>query len=413
MSSVRRKCGYCQDAFSYTYLSEHQKVCQMRLPKDKSFNISWSDSDSTSEEQELFQGHNNDAGGFFSNLEDEGEEDRQEMLETLIDEIEYDELVNSYQVEVPVNNENIQFCASISTLVTWLCLFLALWQYMFSTTDNALEHLIKFLKAFFSVLAKRLNGLESFSLLLPSSLYLFQKMVNGDANKFEKYVVCIKCLKLYKFENCVRNIRGVPTSKHCNNVLYPNHTQRPPRRPCGQTLLMRSATASGKTVLHPLKTYCYLPLKDSVKTLISKKGFLEDCELWRKRITYDGVMSDIYDGKIWKEFVNNGFLSQKQCYGLMLNLDWFCPYKHVKKFSVRAFYAVVANLPRSERFKRENVILIGLIPSMATEPKPNNFIQPLIEELQVAWTNGFVYNNIQHSKENPVIIRLAVLLVVF
>ena len=96
MSSVRRKCVYCQDAFSYTYLSEHQKVCQMRLPKDKSLNISWSDSDSTSEEQELFQGHNNDAGGFFSNLEDEGEEDRQE---TLIGEIEYDELVNSYQVE--------------------------------------------------------------------------------------------------------------------------------------------------------------------------------------------------------------------------------------------------------------------------------------------------------------------------
>ena len=137
---------------------------------------------------------------------------------------------------------------------------------------------------------------------------------------------------------------------------------------------------------------------------------MEQCELWRRRQTFPGVLSDIYDGRIWKEFTDNGFFAEPNNYGLMLNLDWFCPYKHVKNISIGAIYAVVTNLPRAERFKRENVLLIGLIPSMKSEPKTNSFLMPLVEELKTAWERGFDYH-LPQMDPNPVKIKLALIMV--
>ena len=81
-------------------------------------------------------------------------------------------------------------------------------------------------------------------------------------------------------------------------------------------------------------------------------------------------MSDIYDGKVWKGFIKmNGqdLLSNGRTFGVMLNVDWFQPYKH-SPYSVGVMYLAVTNLPRDERFKPENVILCGII-SGPKEPK--------------------------------------------
>ena len=43
-------------------------------------------------------------------------------------------------------------------------------------------------------------------------------------------------------------------------------------------------------------------------------------------------MSDVYDRRVWKEFSSDkyaNFLKNKRCYGVMLNFDFFQPYKHV------------------------------------------------------------------------------------
>lgn len=73
----------------------------------------------------------------------------------------------------------------------------------------------------------------------------------------------------------------------------------------------------------------------------------------------------------------------------MLNIDWFQLYKHIASFSVGGVYLVLMNLPRSERFKKENVILVGIIPNMDHQPPTNSFIKPLVDELNEAWDNGF------------------------
>ena len=55
-------------------------------------------------------------------------------------------------------------------------------------------------------------------------------------------------------------------------------------------------------------------------------------------------------------------------YGLMVNVDWFQPYKRRVDISVGVLYMVLMNLPRAQRFKRENVLLVGIIPSFKKEP---------------------------------------------
>lgn len=71
--------------------------------------------------------------------------------------------------------------------------------------------------------------------------------------------------------------------------------------------------------------------------------------------------------------------------GLMLNIDWFQPYKHTNS-SVGVMYLVIVNLPRSVRFKRENVIIAGILPG-PTEPKHdiNPYLEPLVSELLTLW----------------------------
>lgn len=104
-----------------------------------------------------------------------------------------------------------------------------------------------------------------------------------------------------------------------------------------------------------------------------------------------GFMTDVYDGKIWKEFMTtekSSFLNHRNNYAPMLNLDWFQPFEHVK-YSIGVIYVVILNLPRQERFKLKNVLLIGVIPDLNHEPSVNSFISPLVDVLELSWSQGF------------------------
>uniref|UniRef100_A0A1X7VGQ3 Uncharacterized protein n=1 Tax=Amphimedon queenslandica TaxID=400682 RepID=A0A1X7VGQ3_AMPQE len=72
---------------------------------------------------------------------------------------------------------------------------------------------------------------------------------------------------------------------------------------------------------------------------------------------------------------------------LILNIDWFNPYKH-SPYSVGAIYLAVLNLPRSERYKIEK-LFVGIIPG-PTEPSlnVNTYLQPLVDELNQLFFEG-------------------------
>ncbi len=109
------------------------------------------------------------------------------------------------------------------------------------------------------------------------------------------------------------------------------------------------------------------------------------CEEWRSR----NVRAEV-----WKEFQyfdGEPFLKDKYNLALMINMDL---YKHVN-YSVGAIYCVIMNLPRSVRYKQENVILLGLIPGQL-----NISIPPFVNELLTLWDDwdGVEFKLVLHIK---------------
>ena len=103
-------------------------------------------------------------------------------------------------------------------------------------------------------------------------------------------------------------------------------------------------------------------------------------------------MLDIIDGAFFKEFKDidgNLFFDDERNIGFMMNFDFFDPYEN-SKYSLGVIYLVVVNLPREERYKWENIIIVGIIPG-PEEPKNdiNPFLKPMVQELLSYW-NGVI-----------------------
>lgn len=80
---------------------------------------------------------------------------------------------------------------------------------------------------------------------------------------------------------------------------------------------------------------------------------------------------------------------------------------HNKYYCVGAIYLIILNLPRSERYKIENLLIVGLIPG-PSEPSltMNSFLQPLVEELMVLWETGIrIVSKFRSGETNENIIK--------
>ena len=280
----------------------------------------------------------------------------------------------------------------LHALLMWALYFLIVWQYCYLISDNALLMLLRFLKAFLTCIGGVIpNGagaelVLSLAALVPLTMYSVRNVLGFDRDNFERYVVCPKCTKLYRPEDCLRRIGNQVQPIVCDNILFPRSRRR---KACGSKLVKKVVLKNGTPKYYPLKVYCYKSVIDVVETFLKRPNFEEACEHWRNRQTDDQLYGDVYDGKVWKSFHrwnNSDFLALPRSFGLMLNVDWFQPFKHRKDISVGVLYMVIMNLPRSERFKRENVIIVGIIPALSKEPPSlNSFLNPLVDELNALW----------------------------
>ena len=168
--------------------------------------------------------------------------------------------------------------------------------------------------------------------LLPTTLYLCKKFLNLNDIDIDKdirqYVVCQKCCSLYELEEH----NGTYTLKRCCDIPFPSHRDK--------SLIL------------------------SVKALLNCKGIKDKLMHWQRRNVPDNLLADVYDG--WKEFKRNGYFTTPGDLAFMLNIDWFQPFKHTAD-SLRAIYLAILNLPREECYKRENMLLVGLLPVMEKE----------------------------------------------
>ena len=154
--------------------------------------------------------------------------------------------------------------------------------------------------------------------------------------------------------------------------------------------------------------YPYHPIHFSLRRLAARPGFLSMCEKWRQREATipENYYGDIFDGSVWKRFRQN-FLASLYSYLLTINIDWFQPFKKTQYF-VGAIYLVVQNLPREERYKEENVMLVGVIPGPREPSLSIDFyVLPLVAELKKAYSDGIP---VESSNGTPIKIRVMLFL---
>ena len=281
--------------------------------------------------------------------------------------------------------------------------FLMLWQSLYRVSNTALNVLLKALAVFVRVIGTSFSGnkVESLSSNMPRDTKAAHKLLfHTGEDDFINYVVCPKCHSIYEYKDCIVLQHGRRESIECHHVSYPNHPQLSRRSMCGATLLKR--TRDDKLV--PIKTYCYQPLHKSLHNLVQKEGFLDACEHWRARSPHSPHLVDIYDGQVWHDLESSGFLGAPFCYALTLNVDWFQPFTHIQ-YSIGAIYLTVQNLPRTERYKAENMILVGIIPGPAEPPLTiNSYLAPLVDDLKHAWSPGI---SISTRNCSSITVRLA------
>ncbi len=153
------------------------------------------------------------------------------------------------------------------------------------------QQLLLFLFGLFGILGMFSSLCKCIASLLPSSFY------KSPHFRFKRYVVCKKCHHIYFFDDCVHVERGRKISKPCPFIAFPHHPHRQRRLPCSALLLK---VASGKTMLYPFMSYCYLSLEVQLQAFLLRPNFYSQCEQWRSKTGTD--LSDVMDGRIWKEF---------------------------------------------------------------------------------------------------------------
>ncbi|CAH1264067.1 Hypp2840 [Branchiostoma lanceolatum] len=329
----------------------------------------------------------------------EGTDSEQEEADVWTEEmLEEDGFIPVYSestgdTDIPEGRQNM--------FVRLLTMLLLVWQTLFKVSDNAVHSLLLAFKLFIQVVgnAYGADSIVGLSGAIPASLHTLRKCIGLDRNNFVRFVVCPKCMTRYTMEEAYDTKRnGSKVSRKCEFVPFYSHPHRRSelRHKCGTVLMKKMKSVKGDEYMYPKSTYCYKSVVESLQILVRRSGFQEMCERWRERSDYCNGMADVYDGKVWQEFQHvNGtpFLAEPNNLAFMANCDWYQPFKH-SEYSVGVLYLVVLNLPREERFKEENMIVVGLIPG-PKEPKLNinTFLEPLVEELQDLWKGVLLTDN--------------------
>jgi len=272
----------------------------------------------------------------------------------------------------------------VHVLLRWLCCFILYWQVVTHASDAAVEWLLTFLGRFLQTLNYGLNSdcFSNLTLFFPTTICMLQKISSLKRDEFEIFVVCSKCTKLYHLDECLERKHGTVLPKKCTNILFPLGKAKH----CGNKLVNKLILKNGVTKFYPLRVYCRKSIISQLENILQR--MTELCEHWRTRQVGESILSDVYDGEVWKSFKwrdGSHFFDLERRYGLMLNVDWFQPFKRRSDYSVGVIYFVVMNLPRSQRFKFENFILGGIIPSLESEPKLHTFLEPCVDELNGLW----------------------------
>lgn len=336
------------------------------------------------------------------NGDNASEEDNERNFEDITSEYSSDDSEEDYQVnfdapEMELGESNYGHAEGLDHPFLWIVVWILKYQERCRLSNVAINYLFKFFRYVL------VNIDENLFSTFPTSLYMAQKNL-GICAHLIKYAACEKCCKLYKVSDVSSsNPNLTPKFTNCIYQDFPNHPMSHKRNACGTPLYKQVCTKNG-IIKRPNLIFPTVSLKHQLNNLFKRKGFEESCRKWVNRPSDPEILTDVYDGRIWKSFSDDNGVTffrpetANTHLGIMLNIDWFQPYEN-SQYSTGAIYAIICNLPRNERFKPSNILTLALIPG-PKEPKLhhlNHYLAPLIDQLIELW-HGI---DLSETFENP------------
>ena len=154
----------------------------------------------------------------------------------------------------------------------------------------------------------------------------------------------------------------------CNHIEFLNSSIRR-LQPCNTSLFHKT---NNSNFFQPKLIHYFASIQKQFDVIFHRQGFENYLRHWADRTSFDNILADIYDRQVWKTFKENDSETSLKIFrpdvadshlGLMLNLDWFQPFDRII-YSTGVLYATICNLPRDIQFKRENLIILGIMPGL-------------------------------------------------
>jgi hypothetical protein len=159
----------------------------------------------------------------------------------------------------------------------------------YNIPDTATEALIKFVK----FLLKEYGNLDH--KLFLNSLYMARKIL-GLVDRFVSFAACQKCHKLYKRDDVLA--QDEHSIMNCSHVEFPNlNTKR--YKQC-RTPLAKQITLNNRISAIPELVYPIASIRQQLSSMFLRPGFEELLRHWAHRPIINNVLSDIYDGQVWR-----------------------------------------------------------------------------------------------------------------
>ncbi|GET59227.1 uncharacterized protein LOC105330900 isoform X2 [Rhizophagus irregularis DAOM 181602=DAOM 197198] len=87
----------------------------------------------------------------------------------------------------------------------------------------------------------------------------------------------------------------------CYHIEFPNSTIRRLRL-CQTSLAQKTTLLNNQISIKPELLFLFVSIKQQLKAMYRQSNFENSLRHWINRPTFDNILTDIYDGEVWKTF---------------------------------------------------------------------------------------------------------------
>jgi hypothetical protein len=226
-------------------------------------------------------------------------------------------------------------------------------------------------------------------LAIPRDPRSYEKVINIKVEE-DRQVVCPQCGTSYSVQ-----LGCMPSQTKClARAIVGSH-------PCGRELFRRRGTR-----LVPILLFRRRRLGDWLQELLARPGMIHRLDqAWKQaRHSPSDTVSDFWGGSFARTMKGPDsvmpFSSVPQNESrllLSLSVDWFNPFHNKAAGQVAStgvMFITCLNLPPSERYKDENIYLVGILPGSKHAAYLDGVLEPLVKDLLQYWTPGVYFSGL-------------------